>query len=150
MSIPLVTTSATAYNPADGTTVIRDDEADIVDFIAGAAITATEWVSFDYANVTGAKEIKQVIQSAVVSTGNTAAIGVALDSATAAGQTIRVQVGGRCASAKHTASAGNVLIVAGTTAGIAEAAAATDICRIVGFATEDNASGVGPVVLYRY
>lgn len=132
-----------------GTQTYVERQEDIRTYIAGAAITALDWVQLDYANQSAIGDADVVIQAAVVSTGQPAAIGVALDAATAAGDRIRVQVAGYIAACNHSASAGESLVAAGTTAGRAEAYAASDLAPIVGFATANSSSNSGPAYIFR-
>lgn len=131
-----------------GTQAYVERTEDIRTFIAGGSITAGDWVQFDASGQTAIGDVCVVVQAAVVATGNPAAIGVAVE-AGVSGKPVRVQVAGYIASCNNSASAGESLIVAGTTAGRAEAQAATDLCAPNGFATADSSSNAGPAFIYR-
>lgn len=62
-------------------------------FIAGAAITSGDWVMFD-TSATGAARVLTVIQATFAATGQPLTVGVAIQSATAAGETVDVVVAG--------------------------------------------------------
>lgn len=131
-----------------GTQAYVEKSEDIRSFIAGATIVKGDWVQFDATGQSAIGDVCVVIQAAVVSTGNPAAIGVAVE-AGVAGKPVRVQIAGYISSCNNSASAGESLIVAGTTAGRAEAQAATDTCNANGFATADSSSNAGPCFIYR-
>lgn len=131
-----------------GTATYVETLADIRRFIAGASITKGDWVQFDYANQSGVGDVGVVIQAANISTGNPAAIGVAIETGVS-GKPVRVQVAGYIASCNNSASAGDPLTVGGTTAGRAEVAAASDLAPVIGFATADSSGNAGPAFIFR-
>lgn len=110
-------------------------------FLAGAAITAGDWVAFD-TTATGAAKVLTVVQASAVALGNPLVAGVALTAATAVGQKVEVCIAGYCPTANVNAAivAGSPLVV-DTTAGRADIAATGDIA-MVGVALE--ADGVSP------
>lgn len=116
-------------------------------FVAGAAITAGMWVSFDVSQ-TGTAKLTTVVKSPVVATGNPQCVGVATESV-ASGATVQVQIRGIYTDAyvADATAANDPIIAGGTTAGMAETAAATDISAIVGWAITDG-SGANAATVY--
>ena len=118
---------------------VYDQLSRFLTFEAAGSIAAGDWVSFNTGG-TATEIVGTVIKAAVVATGNPAVIGVAT-AAASSGQPVVVQVQGYCTFAKATCSAGDPLIAAGTTAGLAEVRAATDLVDSCGIAlTADTAS----------
>ena len=116
-------------------------------FVAAGSITAGDFVSFavDVATVEG---VCKVVQSPVVSTGDPTCVGIATQTVSS-GQHVQVLVKGFYATANcSAASAGLALIPAGTTAGRAEAMAATDTCGQIGISCGAATLNVGPVYLF--
>ncbi|CAB5223716.1 hypothetical protein UFOVP390_5 [uncultured Caudovirales phage] len=120
------------------------DRRQIETFIAGAAITAGDWVQFD-TSATDAGRVLTVIQAgAGFAAGNPLVCGVALTAATVAGQTVDVVVAGYAELANvaaAVAAAGVALVVDNTAAGRAVAIAAADTAPACGVSLE--AAGVG-------
>jgi len=120
------------------------DRRQIETFIAGAAITAGDWVQFD-TSATDAGRVLTVIQAgAGFATGNPLVVGVALTAATVAGQTVDVVVSGYVEGANvaaAVAAAGVGLVVDNTLAGRAVAYAAADTAPICGVSLEAAAAG---------
>lgn len=102
------------------------DRSQVETFIAGASVTAGDWLMFDTSK-TGANKVLTVIQCTNVALGNPLVVGVALNTA-ATGEKVKVVVSGYVASANVDAgvAAGNSLVV-DTTAGRAHAGATGDI-----------------------
>jgi len=93
------------------------DRRQIETFIAGAAITAGDWVVFD-TSATDAGRVLTVLQSPATA-GNSLAVGVAITSATVAGQTVDVVVDGYVEGANVISgvASGVSLTTSGVTAG---------------------------------
>lgn len=107
-------------------------------FISSAAIVAGDVVGLDNLK-TGADRVLYVKQAANVATGNALAIGVALDSATGAGEQVRVVVSGYAADVKcnaGTIATGAALSAGSAAAGEVETAAATDTAGLFAVALE--------------
>jgi hypothetical protein len=124
------------------------DRRQIETFLAGAAITAGDWVQFD-TSATGATRVLTVIQATNVALGNPLTVGVALTSATVAGQTVDVVVAGYVESANVDGAvvAGSPLTV-DTTAGRAHVAVTGDI-SVCGVALAADVANVAPVWVYK-
>jgi hypothetical protein len=116
-------------------------------YLAGAAITAGDWVQFD-SGKTGADRTLYVIQCVADGLGGVA-IGVALDSATAADQTVRVVVAGYVASANvNSGVAADAPLSVDTTNGRAHDADAANAV-ICGVCLDTAALNVAPVYVYK-
>jgi hypothetical protein len=116
-------------------------------YLAASAITAGDWVQFD-SGKTGADRTLYVEQCANTALGGVA-IGVALDSATAADQSVRVVVAGYVASANVlTGVAADAPLSVDTTAGQADAADAANAV-ICGVCLDTAAGNVAPVYVYK-
>ena len=120
------------------------DRRQIETFIAGAAVTAGDWVQFD-TSATDAGRVLTVIQAgAGFATGNPLVCGVALTSATVAGQTVDVVVAGYAELANvaaAVAAAGVALVVDNTAACPAVAIAAAAPAPACGVSLEAAAGG---------
>ena len=122
-------------------------------FIAGAAITAGDWVQID-ASQTGADKVLYAIQAgATFALGNPLVVGVALTSAGAAGDPVEVCISGYVATANVAAAvnaAGIALVVDNTSAGRAVALAAADTAGPCGVSLAAASVGnVGEVWVYK-
>lgn len=122
-------------------------------FIAGAAITAGDWVQVD-ASKTDADKVLYAIQAAgTFANGNPLVVGVALTSAAAAGDTVEVCIAGYVAAANVAAAvnaAGIALVVDNTAAGRAVALAAADTAGPCGVSLAAASVGnVGAVLVYK-
>jgi hypothetical protein len=124
------------------------DRRQIETFLAGAAITAGDWVQFD-TSATGANRVLTVIQATAVALGNPLTVGVALTAATVAGQKVDVVVGGYVDVCNVDAAvvAGSPLTV-DTTAGRAHVAATGDIVTC-GVALAADVANVAPVWVFK-
>lgn len=115
-------------------------------FIAGAAVTAGEFVMLDTTKTTTDRAL-YVKQCAAVALGNSLVIGVALETA-ASGAFVKVCVGGYCASANVDGAvvAGDPLVV-DTTAGRAHVGVTGDIafCAV---ALEADTANVAAVYIF--
>jgi len=121
------------------------DRRQIETFLAGAAITAGDWVMFDTA-ATDAARVLTVVQATFVSTGQPLTVGVALNSATAAGQTVDVVVSGYVEGANVTTSvASGAALSINTTNGRGSTYAAASLAPICGVALEVAASNLADV-----
>lgn len=127
------------------------DRRQIETFIAGAAITAGDWVQFD-TSATGASRVLTVIQATANGLGNPLVCGVALTSATVAGQTVDVVVGGYVDAANvanAVAAAGVALTVEAAGAGQAVAITAADTGPACGVSLAAPVANVAPVWVYK-
>lgn len=117
------------------------DRRQIETFLAGAAITAGDWVMFD-TSATDAGRVLTVIQATFAATGQPLTVGVALTSATAAGQTVDVVVAGYAEGANVAAAvtSGQALSISAVN-GRGSAAAATATAPFCGVALENAAAG---------
>lgn len=124
------------------------DRRQIETFLAGAAITAGDWVQFD-TSATGANRVLTVIQATAVALGNPLTVGVALTAATVAGQKVDVVVGGfvEVCNVDGAVVAGSPLTV-DTTAGRAHVAATGDIVTC-GVALAADVANVAPVWVFK-
>ena len=115
------------------------DRRQIETFIAGAAITAGDWVMFD-TTATDAGRVLTVVQATFAATGQPLTVGVALTSATVAGQTVDVVVSGYVEGANVAAAvtAGQALSISAAN-GRGSAAAATAVAPFCGVALENAA-----------
>ena len=111
-------------------------------FIAGAAITSGDWVMFDTA-ATGAARVLTVIQATFAATGQPLTVGVAIQSATAAGESVDVVVGGYVENANvaTAVTVGQGLSISAVN-GRGSAAAATALAPFCGVALEGAASNL--------
>lgn len=119
-------------------------------FLAGAAITAGDWLMFDTSK-TGEDRVLYVIEATAVALGNSLTVGVALDTVTAAGAKVRVVTAGYAETANVDGAvvAGDPLVV-DTTAGRAHVGATGDI-GFCGVCLEADTSNVAAVwVLKRF
>ena len=122
-------------------------------FIAGAAITAGDWVQVDTSQ-TGVNKVLFAIQaSAAFANGNPLVVGVALTAAAAAGDTVEVCIAGFVESANVAAAVnapGIALVVDNTSAGRAVALAAADTAGACGVSLAAASVGnVGSVLVYK-
>jgi len=146
----MATSRSIQYLGSDGSGVISDGDLSsrrqVEVFLAGAAITAGEWVVLDTSK-TADLQCVYVIKAPGSSTVSAGVMGVALADA-ASGAQVQVVVRGYAASAKvNTSTAqGNALFCGGTAAGTAEpysqATATVAPCAI---ALDDDTAGVAPV-----
>jgi hypothetical protein len=118
------------------------DRRQIETFIAGAAITAGDWVMFD-TSATDAGRVLTVIQATFAATGQPLTVGVALNSATAAGQKVDVVVAGYVENANvaTAVTVGQALSISAVN-GRGSAAAATAVAPFCGVALEGAASNL--------
>jgi hypothetical protein len=116
------------------------DRRQIETFLAGAAITAGDWVMFD-TSATDAGRVLTVIQATFVSTGQPLTVGVALNAATAAGQKVDVVVAGYVegANVADAVTVGQALSISAVN-GRGAAAAATATAPFCGVALEDGSA----------
>ena len=116
-------------------------------YLAASAIVAGDWVQFD-SSKTGADRTLYVAQCAADALGGVT-IGVALDSATAADQPVRVVVAGYVESANVvTGVAADAPLSVDTTAGRAHAADAANAV-ICGVCLDTAALNAAPVYVYK-
>lgn len=136
---------------ADGFGASTSNRRQVETFLSGGVIGAGDWVQFD-SSKTGSDRVLIAIEAvATFAAGNPLVVGVALDAATAAGQSIRVVTSGYCEGANvdnGVAAAGVALIVDGTGAGIANALAAGDTAAACGVSLEAAAGGKCDVWVY--
>ena len=137
------------YIGSDGSGVLSDGDLSsrrqVETFLAGAAITAGEWVVLDTSKTADLQCIYVV--KAPASSVSAAVMGVALADA-ASGARVDVVVRGYAASATvNTSTAqGNALFCGGTAAGTAEPySQATATVAPCGIALDDDTAGVAPV-----
>jgi len=125
------------------------DRRQVETFLAGAAITAGDWVMFDTA-ATGAARVLTVIQATFAATGRPLTVGVALNAATAAGQKVDVVVSGYVENA-NVATATTVGQALGiiTVAGRAELNVAGALGPPCGVALEGAASNLCDVWVFK-
>lgn len=103
------------------------------EFTAGAAITALNWVGFDL-SASGGLRAEKVVQGGA----NAYTFGVALDSASAAGDVVRVVVRGYVEGALTGGSVTSGSALAAGASGIVANYANTDVLPIIGVALEDD------------
>lgn len=136
------------YIGSDGSGVISDGDLSsrrqVETFIAGAAITAGEWVVLDTSKTADLQCIYVI--KAPASSVSAAVMGVALADA-ASGARVQVVVRGYALATVNTSVAqGNALFCGGTAAGTAEAySQATATVAPCGIALDDDTAGVAPV-----
>ncbi len=131
-----------------GTEATTSNRRQVETFISSAAIVAGDVVGLDNTK-TGSDRVLYVKQAANVATGNALAIGVALDSATAADQPVRVVVAGYVDSAAVTTGvAADAPLSVDTTNGRADTAAAANVV-ICGVCLDTAAGNVAPVYVYK-
>lgn len=137
------------YIGSDGSGVLSDGDLSsrrqVETFLAGAAITAGEWVILDLSKSADLQCVYVV--KAPASSVSAAVMGVALADA-ASGARVDVVVRGYAASATVNTStaAGNALFCGGTAAGTAEPySQATATVAPCGIALDDDTAGVAPV-----
>ena len=109
-------------------------------FIAGAAITSGDWVMFD-TSATNATRVLTVIQATFAATGQPLTVGVAIQSAAAAGETVDVVVAGYVEGA-NVADAVTIGLALGIVAvnGRAGAYTAAALAPACGVALEDGSA----------
>lgn len=120
------------------------DRRQIETFLAGAAITSGDWVQFDTTATDAARVLTVIQASALFPTGNPLVCGVAITSATAAGDKVDVVVSGYVEGANvaaAVAAAGTAIVVDNTSAGRAVALGAADVAPACGVTLE--AAGAG-------
>lgn len=137
------------YIGSDGSGVLSDGDLSsrrqVETFLAGAAITAGEWVVLDTSKTADLQCIYVI--KAPASSVSAAVMGVALADA-ASGARVDVVVRGYAASATVNTSVaqGNALFCGGTAAGTAEPySQATATVAPCGIALDDDTAGVAPV-----
>jgi len=126
-----------------GTAQDTADKRTIKTFLSGAAITAKDWVQLDTSKTDSDRVLYAIQADTSFSTGNPLVVGVALDSATAAGQRVRVVTRGYVEGANvasAVSAAGTALVVDNTAAGRAVAIAASDTCAPCGVTLEAASS----------
>lgn len=136
-----------------GTGAATADKREIRTFIAGAAITALDWVQLDTSKTDSDRVLYAIQADTSISTGNPLVVGVALDAAAAAGDKVRVVVRGYVEGANvasAVAAAGVALVVDNTAAGRAVAIAAADTTRPCGVTLEASASNKADVFVTCY
>lgn len=121
------------------------DRRQIETFLAGAAITAGDWVQFDTTAVDAGRVLTVIQAGAGFALGNPLVCGVALTAATAAGQKVDVVVAGYVELANVAAAVGaaGLALVVDNTAGAGRAVAIQpgDIAPACGVSLE--AAGLG-------
>lgn len=121
------------------------DRRQIETFLAGAAITAGDWVQFDTTAVDAGRVLTVIQAGAGFALGNPLVCGVALTAATAAGQKVDVVVAGYVELANVAAAVGaaGLALVVDNTAGPGRAVAIQpgDIAPACGVSLE--AAGLG-------
>jgi predicted MFS family arabinose efflux permease len=138
---------ATAKDELGATVSIKtaSDRRQIETFLAGAAVTAGDWVQFDTAATDAARVLTVIQAGAGFALGNPLVCGVALTAATAAGQKVDVVVSGYVELANVAAAVGaaGLALVVDNTAGPGRAVAIQpgDIAPACGVSLE--AAGVG-------
>lgn len=134
-----------------GTGAATAAKREVETFIAGAAITALDWVMIDTSKTDSDRAIYAIQADTSFSLGNPLVVGVALDSAAAAGDKVRVVVAGYvegAAVANAVNAAGIALVVDNTTAGRAVALAATDTCQPCGVSLEAASGNKADVLVF--
>jgi hypothetical protein len=127
------------------TTMARSDYQT---FISGGVITAGDWVALDLTK-TGSDRALYVIAAAAVTDGNPRVVGVCPAGATAAGQQVRVCIGGYVEGARVTTGVSSgVALTVDTTAGRADLAVAADTFTC-GVTLEASASNLCDVFVFR-
>lgn len=111
-----------------GTGADTADKRVIKTFIAGAAITALDWVQLDTSKTDSDRVLYAIQAASGTATGNGLVVGVALDAAAAAGDKIRVVVRGYVegANVATAVNAAGLSVVVDATAGRAELAVLGD------------------------
>jgi len=119
------------------------DRRQIETFLAGAAITAGDWVMFD-TTATDAGRVLTVVQATSAVTGRPLTVGVALTAATVAGQTVDVIVSGYAenASVASAVTVGQAVSMNSGVAGRVNAYAAAELAPACGVALEGAASNL--------
>lgn len=122
------------------------DRSQTETFISGGAITSGDWVMFDTTQ-TGANKVLTVVQAAFVANGQPKTVGVALNSATAAGQKVKVCIGGYCATANvaNAVAAAGLALSINTTNGRATAYTAAELAPACGISMSAAAGNVADV-----
>jgi hypothetical protein len=105
-----------------GTAQDTADKRTIKTFISGAAITAKDWVQLDTSKADSDRALYAIQAASGTTSGNGLVVGVALDSATAAGQRVRVVTHGYVegANVANAINAAGLMLVVEGTAGRAE------------------------------
>lgn len=120
----------------------HSNRREVETFFAGAALTAGNWVMFDTSKTDQDRCLYVINAAGSANTGCPLVVGVALDTATAAGQKVRVVTAGYVegAAVADAVTAGQALFVDNAAAGRAVAYAATALCGHCGVALEDGAT----------
>lgn len=143
------TTGLGVSAPVGGST---SDRSQVETFLAGAAITAGDFVVFDTSK-TGANRVLYVIQSPATA-GQSIVVGVALNSATAADQKVDVVVSGYVASANVVTGVlkGESITTSGATAGrcLKYATGTHTNAGPIGVALEDAAANVAACWIFKH
>jgi hypothetical protein len=133
-----------------GSTASTMDRAQTEIFLAGSAITAGQWVSFDVTQ-TGADRVLFVVPSALTALGNPLTVGVAKGAQATVGGRVEVVVGGLAAVANvnaTVAAAGVALSVVAVTGEVAGNVAA-NTAPPCGVSLAASAAGVAPVWVFK-
>jgi hypothetical protein len=111
-------------------------------FLAGGAIAQGDWVALDFSAADSTRAIT-VVQAATAATGNPLVVGVAIESATAAGDKIKVVTRGYVEGAAVVGgtAGGTALVVDNSAAGRANAYDAADLAPPCGVTLETAAAG---------
>ena len=137
---------------ADGFGPSTSNRRQVETFLSAGVIAAGDWVQFNTA-ASDANRVLSVIEAVgTFANGNPLVVGVALDAASAAGQSVRVVVSGYAEGANvdnGVAAAGVALVVDNTGAGIANAIAAADTSPACGVSLEAAAGGKCDVWVFK-
>lgn len=128
------------------TQFLADTRQEVVNFIAGSAITAGQWVAFDTSKTT-TNIVNYVIPCGQVTTGNPRTIGVALTAQATAGGIVAVVVAGYfpTASVLNGTTAGKALIGGKSAVGKADDIGIASTSQPCGVALGTSSGSVGPV-----
>ena len=128
--------------------IVTGPGSDVVEFEAGAAITAGNVVRFD-TTATGDARARTVVTGAV----DGLCIGVALEDAAAAGDIVRVCIAGYIEGVNATGGAdlnqGDAVIMSGATAGAVDISIGAAITPVLGVALDDEADSAVTLYLFR-
>jgi len=137
---------------ADGFGPSTSNRRQVETFLSGGVIATGDGVQFNTTEANANRVLSVIEATATFANGNPLVVGVALDAATAAGQSVRVIVSGYAEGANvdnGVASPGLALVVDGTGAGIANSLAATDTAPACGVSLEAAAGGKCDVWVFK-
>lgn len=119
-------------------------------FIASEAIAAQDVVAFDITKSADGDKMIHVVKADGNDADKVAVVGVALEAAAAAGDTLDVCIAGICeAKTDGSVAKGDRLIADSVTAGAFHTADAADVLPIIAYATEDDSGTVATVIVIK-